>query len=99
MTIPIPAFGGGLAYPPAQRPTSYVTHTLYFSQTEHVKQRPASVLLAPFLQKSVSCYYLTPVFHHWGVLGCLSSTSADQHWPQDNEAKTVKLYENFPINS
>lgn len=66
MTIPIPAFGGGCAYPPAQRPTSYVAHTLYFSQTEHVKQRPASVLLAPFLQKSVSCYYLMPVFHHWG---------------------------------
>lgn len=38
---------------PAQPPTSYAAHTVHASQTEHVQQRLARVLLAPCLQNSL----------------------------------------------
>lgn len=52
ITMSILAFGRR-HISPAQPPTSYAAHTVHASQTEHVQQRLARVLLAPCLQNSL----------------------------------------------
>lgn len=76
---------------PAQPPTSHATHELpLFTNRARRAKTCQRATRSIFAELSAWCYFLMLIFLR-GLLSLLS-TSPAQHYPHNNEVKTIKLY-------